>query len=417
MNLRRKRRIMDIKISLKNTDITRTEIDEKKQPANSALDSLWSGKLDMTGWVQAPLKQDKEELDYILNVADIVKSEAELMVVIGIGGSYMSAKAAIEALPKAEDGIDVRFAGINFCSPYHRELMNEMSRKETVLCVVSKSGNTMEIRAAFDIFRALMEKKYGSREAAAGRIITITDKHSGALREETDREGYVSFEIPGNIGGRYSAMTPAGLFPMAVAGIDIRALIEGEKAAASSPEWDRNATDYAIARMLMMEKGKQVETIEFYDPRLTFLGEWMKQLYGESEGKEGKGLFPVTLNFSTDLHSMGQFLQQGSQVFFETVIVVDEYEEEITIPSGPLAGKTLEDLNRAAFQGVAEAHRQAGIQVIELRIPKLDAYHYGQLLYFLQTTCAVTGMLMGVDPFDQPGVEDYKREMRKALGQ
>lgn len=417
MNLRRKRRIMDIKISLKNTDITRTEIDEKKQPANSALDSLWSGRLDMTGWVQAPLKQDKEELDYILNVADIVKSEAELMVVIGIGGSYMSAKAAIEALPKAEDGIDVRFAGINFCSPYHRELMNEMSRKETVLCVVSKSGNTMEIRAAFDIFRDLMEKKYGSREAAAGRIITITDKHSGALREETDREGYVSFEIPGNIGGRYSAMTPAGLLPMAVAGIDIRALIEGEKAAASSPEWDRNATDYAIARMLMMEKGKQVETIEFYDPRLTFLGEWMKQLYGESEGKEGKGLFPVTLNFSTDLHSMGQFLQQGSQVFFETVIVVDEYEEEITIPSGPLAGKTLEDLNRAAFQGVAEAHRQAGIQVIELRIPKLDAYHYGQLLYFLQTTCAVTGMLMGVDPFDQPGVEDYKREMRKALGQ
>ncbi len=408
---------MDIKISLKNTDITRTEIDEKKQPANSALDSLWSGRLDMTGWVQAPLKQDKEELDYILNVADIVKSEAELMVVIGIGGSYMSAKAAIEALPKAEDGIDVRFAGINFCSPYHRELMNEMSRKETVLCVVSKSGNTMEIRAAFDIFRDLMEKKYGSREAAAGRIITITDKHSGALREETDREGYVSFEIPGNIGGRYSAMTPAGLLPMAVAGIDIRALIEGEKAAASSPEWDRNATDYAIARMLMMEKGKQVETIEFYDPRLTFLGEWMKQLYGESEGKEGKGLFPVTLNFSTDLHSMGQFLQQGSQVFFETVIVVDEYEEEITIPSGPLAGKTLEDLNRAAFQGVAEAHRQAGIQVIELRIPKLDAYHYGQLLYFLQTTCAVTGMLMGVDPFDQPGVEDYKREMRKALGQ
>lgn len=408
---------MDIKVSLKNTDITREEMSGKKQVANSALDSLWSGEMDMTGWVQAPLKQDKADLDYILNVADIVKSEAELMVVIGIGGSYMSAKAATEALPKAEDGIDVRFAGINFCSPYHRELMNEMSRKETVLCVVSKSGNTMEIRATFDIFRDMMEKKYGSREAAARRIITITDKHSGTLREETDREGYVSFEIPGDIGGRYSAMTPAGLFPMAVAGIDIRALIEGEKAAASSPEWDSSATDYAIARMLMMEKGKQIEIIEFYDPRLTFLGEWMKQLYGESEGKEGRGLFPATLNFSTDLHSMGQFLQQGSQIFFETVIVVDVYEEEIVIPAGPLAGKTLEDLNRAAFQGVTEAHRQAGIQVIEIRIPKLDAYHYGQLLYFLQTTCAVTGMLMGVNPFDQPGVEDYKREMRKALGQ
>ena len=167
----------------------------------------------------------------------------------------------------------------------------------------------------------------------------------------------------------------------------------------------------------MIEQSKMIETIEFYDPRLTFLGEWMKQLYGESEGKDGKGLFPATLNFSTDLHSMGQFLQQGNQIFFETVIVVDEYEEEIMIPAGPLAGKTLEDLNRAAVQGVTAAHRQAGIQVLEIHIPKLDAYHYGQLLYFLQTTCAITGMLMGVDPFDQPGVEDYKREMRKVLGQ
>ena len=408
---------MDIKINLKNTDIKEEDIAAKKQQANAGLDKLWSGELDFTGWVQAPLKMDKEELDYILNVADIVKTEAQLMVVIGIGGSYMSAKAAIEALPKTEMGIDVRFAGINFCSPYHRQLMDEMSRKETVLCVVSKSGNTMEIRAAFDILKELMEKKYGSKEAAARRIITITDKESGTLRAETDAEGYVSFEIPGDIGGRYSALTPAGLFPMAVAGIDIRALIEGEKAAAVSPEWDKDATDYAIARQLMIEEGKAIETIEFYDPRLTFLGEWMKQLYGESEGKDGKGLFPATLNFSTDLHSMGQFLQQGSQIFFETVIVVDEYEEEIVIPAGVLAGKTLEDLNRAAVQGVTAAHRQAGIQVIEIHIPKLDAYHYGQLLYFLQTTCAITGMLMGVDPFDQPGVEDYKREMRKALGQ
>lgn len=275
----------------------------------------------------------------------------------------------------------------------------------------------MEIRATFDIMKDLMEKKYGSKEAAARRIITITDKESGTLRAETNEAGYVNFEIPGDIGGRYSAMTPAGLFPMAVAGIDIRALIEGEKAAAVSPEWDKEATDYAIARQLMIEQGKMIETIEFYDPRLTYLGEWMKQLYGESEGKDGKGLFPATLNFSTDLHSMGQFLQQGNQIFFETVIVIDEYEEEIMIPAGPLAGKTLEDLNRAAVQGVTAAHRQAGIQVIEIHIPKLDAYHYGQVLYFLQTTCAITGMLMGVDPFDQPGVEDYKREMRKVLGQ
>lgn len=408
---------MDIKIDLQNTDLTAEEIKGKKNDAEAALDRLWSGKEAMTGWVEAPLHQDKAELERLLNVADLVKQEAQLMVVIGIGGSYMGAKAAIEALPKDDDGIEVRFAGINFCSPYHRQLMDEMSRKETVLCVISKSGNTMEIRAAFDILRDLMEKKYGSKEAAARRIIAITDRESGTLREEVNREGYVSFEVPGDIGGRYSALTPAGLFPMAVAGVDVRALIEGEAAMASSPDWDKDACDYAIARFLLMEQGKQIETIEFYDPRLTYLGEWMKQLYGESEGKEGRGLFPATLNFSTDLHSMGQFLQQGNQIFFETVIVIDEYEEEIVIPQGVLQGKTLEDLNRAAVKGVTAAHRQAGIPVIEIRLPKLDAYHYGQLLYFLQTTCAVTGMLMGVDPFNQPGVEDYKREMRRELGQ
>lgn len=408
---------MDIKINLQGTALAQDAIKSKKADVSQALDRLWSGKEEMTGWVEAPLHQDQAELDRLLNVADLVKQEAELMVVIGIGGSYMSAKAAIEALPKAEDGIDVKFAGINFCSPYHKMLMDEMSRKETVLCVISKSGNTLEVRAAFDMLRDLMERKYGSKEAAAKKIIAITDRQSGTLREEANREGYVSFEIPQDIGGRYSAMTPAGLFPMAVAGIDVRALIEGEAAMASSPDWDNSACDYAITRYLLMEQGKQVETVEFYDPRLTYLGEWMKQLYGESEGKEGRGLFPVTLNFSRDLHSMGQFLQQGSQIFFETVIVIDEYEEELVIPQGVLAGKTLEDLNRAAVKGVIAAHRKAGVPIIEIHIPKLDAYYYGQLLYFLQTTCAVTGMLMGINPFDQPGVEDYKREMRRALGQ
>lgn len=405
---------MDIKVSLKNTDISAGSIAGKKQQAKEAFDKLWSDTLDMTGWVQAPIKQDERELERIISIADDVKKKAELMIVIGIGGSYMGAKAALEALPKSEEGIDVRFAGINFCSHYHRQLMSEVNEKETVLCVISKSGNTTEIKAAFGIMKDLMEKKYG-KQGAAERIIAITDKTSGALRQETEEAGYVSFEIPPDIGGRYSAMTAAGLFPMAVGGIDIRALVAGEKAAAESPAWGEDAADYAIARILMMEQGKQIETIEFYDPRLTYLGEWMKQLYGESEGKEGKGLFPATLNFSTDLHSMGQFLQQGSQIFFETVVTIDEYDDEITIPAGPLEGKTMEDLNRAAMQGVTAAHRQAGIQVIEIHLPKLDAYNYGQLLYFLQTTCALTAMMMGVDPFNQPGVEDYKREMRKVL--
>lgn len=411
---------MDIKVNLQGTDIDRKEIDAKKADVGRALDRLWSGKEDMTGWVQAPLQQNKEDLDYLLNVADMVKQEAELMIVIGIGGSYMGAKAAIEALvpgdPAARgDGIDVRFAGINFCSSYHKQLMAEAARKETVLCVISKSGNTLEIKAAFDIFKAFMEEKYGSKEAAAKRIITITDKETGALRAETIKEGYVSMEIPRDIGGRYSAMTAAGLFPMAVAGIDVRVFIEGHRVMATSPDWDKKGTDYAIARYLMLEQGKHIETIEFFDCRLHYLGEWMKQLYGESEGKEGKGLYPATLDFSTDLHSMGQFLQEGSRIFFETAVLIDEYDDELEIPRGDLAGKTLEDLNRAATAGVITAHRNAGNPVIEIHLPKLDAYYYGQLLYFLETTCAVTAMLMGVEPFNQPGVEEYKKEMRKEL--
>lgn len=419
---------MDIKVNLQGSNITKEEIEAKKAEAGKALDRLWSGKEDMTGWVKAPLNQNKEELDYLLNVADIVKQEAQLMIVIGIGGSYMGAKAAIEALVPGSginanaagaaapvDGIDVRFAGINFCSAYHKQLMAEAARKETVLCVISKSGNTLEIKAAFDIFKSFLEKKYGSKEAAAKRIITITDKESGALRAETTREGYVSMEIPRDIGGRYSAMTAAGLFPMAVAGIDVRALIEGEKAMANSPDWDKDGTDYAITRYLMLEKGKNIETMVFFDCRLHYLGEWLKQLYGESEGKDGKGLYPASLDFSTDLHSMGQFLQQGSPVFFETAVLVDEYDDELEIPQGDLAGKTLEDLNRAAVAGVITAHRNAGNSVIEIHMPTLDAYYYGQLLYFFQTTCAVTAMLMGVTPFDQPGVEEYKKEMRKEL--
>lgn len=405
---------MDINVSLKNTDIKADDIAKKKNMANAALDKLCSGKLDMTGWVNAEARHDNDELERILQVADDVRKKAELMVVIGIGGSYMGAKAALEALPKSEEGIDVRFAGINFCSYYHRQLMSEMEKKETVLCVISKSGNTIEVEVAFMIMKGLLEKKYGA-SGAAERIIVINDKASGALRREANEAGYISFEVPGDIGGRYSATTAAGLFPMAVGGLDIRAIVEGEKAAAQDFSCRENAAEYAIARMHMMEQGKQVEAIEFYDSRLMYLGEWIKQLYGESEGKDGKGLFPVTLNFSTDLHSLGQFLQQGSQIFFETVISVDEYDDEIMIPAGHLQGKSMEDLNRAAMHGVTAAHRQAGIQIVDIHMHRLDSYNYGQLLYFLQISCAITAMMMNVDPFDQPGVEDYKREMRKVL--
>ncbi|MDO4545412.1 MAG: glucose-6-phosphate isomerase [Bacillota bacterium] len=405
---------MELNINLENMRLTAEELAAGKPDASSALDRLWSGREPMTGWVQAPLHRDEALLEELLNAADLIKEQAELLIVIGVGGSYMGAKAAIEALPKTDTAIDVKFAGINFCSEYHRQLSEELHKKETALCVISKSGNTLEIRAAFDFLKAEMIKKYGAEETAE-RIVTITDRETGSLRAETESEGYLSFEVPDDIGGRYSAMTPAGLLPMAVAGIDIRALLEGAEAMAVSPAWDTNGMDYAIARKLMMERGKKIEVVEFYDPRLNYLGEWIKQLYGESEGKEGKGLFPATLSFSRDLHSMGQFLQQGSQIFFETVIAVDEYDLELEIPQGPLKGKTFEDLNRAAFHGVLEAHKKSGIPVAEIHLLRLDALHYGQLLYFLETSCAVTAMLMDVDPFDQPGVEDYKREMHRAL--
>ena len=408
---------MDVHVNLEGLPLREEEIAELKQDSAAALDRLWSGEMPMTGWVKAPIEQDQEELKYLLDLADIIRSEAELMVVLGIGGSYMGAKAAIEALPKSEPGIEVRFLGINFCTDYYREVLEEVKRKNTIVCAISKSGNTMEIRAALEVIKPLMEQKYGSKEAAARRIIAITDPEKGSLREEANEMDYVTLVLPEDIGGRYSMMTPAGLLPMAVAGIDIRELLRGAETMATSPAWDSYAPEYAIARYLMHTRQKKaVEAVAFSHSRMHYFGEWLKQLYGESEGKEGKGLWPATLEFSTDLHSMGQFLQQGSPIFFETMLIFDEYDDEILIPGGPQAGMTIEDLNDAMMDGVIRAHRNGGVPVIEIHVPQLTPYYFGQLVYFMETTCAITAMLMDVNPFDQPGVEDYKREMRKNCG-
>ena len=407
---------MDIKVMTEGLGLDQNAVLEKREEASKALDRLWSGQEDMTGWVQAPLNVDKQELDYILNAADVVRHEADLFVVVGIGGSYLGAKAAIEALPKAEMGTHVRFFGTNFCTDYYREVMAEIKEKRPIICVVSKSGNTTEIRAAFDTLKPILEEKYKSKEAANKRIIAVTDETSGSLRKEAEENGYETFVIPKDIGGRYSALTPAGLLPMAVSGIDIRELLRGAKDMATSPAWDDDGTNYAICRHLLQKQGKTMEVIAMCHSRLGYLGEWIKQLYGESEGKNGQGLWPATLTFSTDLHSMGQYIQQGRQNFFETIVSVDDPEYTITVPEGSLKGKSILELNQAMIGGVINAHRGAGIPVAEIHIPKLDPYHYGQLLYFLETTCAVTAMLDGVNPFDQPGVEAYKSEMRKLLG-
>lgn len=406
---------MEIKVLTDKTGIEKSEILALRGDAGKALDRLWSGREPMTGWVQAPMKNSGDLLERVLAISDIIRNEAELLVVIGIGGSYLGAKAAIEALPKYERGIPVRFLGFNLCSDYYLETLEEIKSKKTMVCVISKSGNTMEVRTALEIVKPLLEERYGSPEAAAKRILAITGSPEGALGREAEEMGYTTLEIPDDIGGRYSVFTSAGLLPMAVSGIDIRMLLKGAADCANSPDWDGDAADYAISRFLLQEKGKEVEFIELCHSRLNYLGEWMKQLYGESEGKEGGGLLPSTLVFSTDLHSMGQYLQQGRQIFMETMVIVDNPVKEIPVPEGPQKGKNVSDISRAMISGVIKAHRAIGIPVVEIHLPVLDAYQYGQLLYFLETTCAITAMLQGINPFDQPGVESYKAEMHKML--
>lgn len=405
---------MDIKLDLSKSGLTEEDIRQQKERAGAALDKLWSGKEDFTGWVKLPLEYDKGELERILTVSDVIRSQCSLLIVIGIGGSYLGAKAAIDALEKEPGSPEVKFAGINLSAVYHQRLLLEMQKKEVCLCVISKSGTTVETTATFNIFKKALIEKYGKEEAVQ-RIYAVTDKENGALRQETEEEGYTSFVIPSDIGGRYSVLTPVGLLPIAVSGVDIKQLMAGAEAMASSTDWDFHGTDYAIARYLMLQQGKAVEAIQHYEPDLKYFVEWIKQLFGESEGKDGTGLFPAGLELTADLHSMGQFLQEGSRVFFETVLNIEKSPVDLEVPSGPLAGKTLNQLNQAATKGVIKAHSDAGISVIRIDIPSLTAYYYGQLIYFFETTCAVTATLMGVNPFNQPGVEAYKKEMKKEI--
>lgn len=406
---------MDIIVKTDNTGVEKADVQRLRPDASKALDRLWSGSEAMSGWVKAPIDPDESELERIQSIADIIKDEAQLMVVIGIGGSYLGARAAIEALPKTSPGIPVKFLGNDLCTDHYLEMIEEIKEKNTIVCVISKSGNTMEVRTAFEIVKPIMAQKYGSEEEAAKRIIAVTDAENGALRAESKAKGYSTLTIPADVGGRYSVLTPAGLLPIAVSGIDIRQLLSGARDCANSPDWDYAATDYAIIRYIMQQRGKEVEFLEMCHSRLRYFGEWIKQLFGESEGKSGSGLLPSVLQFSTDLHSMGQYLQEGRQIFMETLFIVDEPSTTVTIPGGPQKGRSVAELNDAMIRGVTGAHREAGIPIVEIHILELDAYNYGQLLYFLETTCAVTAMLSGVDPFNQPGVEAYKREMHRLL--
>ena len=309
---------MELKVDLSKSRVDISQIKELRKKADEAMELLWSGKEELTGWVKLPLHYDIEELENIIHTADKIKDQCELFIVIGIGGSYLGAKAIIHAL--ADKGIPgrpcVKFAGNNISATYHSELIEEMKLKDTCICIISKSGTTTEPLIAFSILKEELVKKYGKFEANR-RIYAITDNKKGELRKEVEKEGYVSFVVPDDIGGRYSVLTPVGLLPMAVGGIDVRELLKGAEKMAKDPLWDYEAVDYAITRYCLLKKGKSIEIFEYYEPQLLYFTEWLKQLFGESEGKNNTGLFPASLQFTSDLHSMGQFLQEGSQVFLK----------------------------------------------------------------------------------------------------
>ena len=375
---------------------------------------------DYTGWVNWPFTMPEAWMKDMKKAAEDVRAKCDKLIVIGIGGSYLGSAAVSEALGGSRPGCpELVFAGNNMSGYYHAGLRDIVDKNDVCLCVVSKSGGTMESRLAFSILKDWMYEKYGKEETAK-RIVAVTDPKKGILREEADREGYVTFEIPGNIGGRFSAFTPGIMFPLAVAGIDIEAFVKGSADIAEDEAFWKEAIGYAVIRYALLEAGKKIEIYEYYDPSLRLIGEWCKQLFGESEGKDGKGLFPASLTFSTDLHSMGQFIQQGTPIVFETIFNVLKRDKDVMVPesAGPeLAGRSLNDINAMAVKGVMAAHAKADIPMIKIDIEEVSEYSLGQLLYFLMMTCAVTGKLMGVDPFNQPGVEDYKQEIRNLLGQ
>ena len=411
---------MKIKLNLDYVNKGIYENKDISEKAASIRKELLKDKEAFTGWTNWPSTMPADWMKDMLKVADDIRSKCDKLIVIGIGGSYLGTAAVIEALGGSKPGCpEILYAGNNMSGYYLADFKTVVEDNDVCLCVVSKSGGTMESRLAFSVLKNWMYEKYG-REETAKRIVAITDPEKGILREESDREGYVTFEIPGNIGGRYSAFTPGIMFPLAVGGIDIEKFVQGAKDISINDAFWMEGLKYAQTRFALSESGKDIEIFEYYDPSLTLIGEWCKQLFGESEGKEGKGIFPASLTFSTDLHSMGQFLQEGNQIFFETIINVLNRDKDVVVPesAGPeLAGRSLNDINAMAVKGVMAAHAKADIPMIRIDIEEINEYALGQLLYFFMMTAAVTGKLMGIDPFNQPGVEDYKQEIRNLLGQ
>ncbi|MEN1937440.1 glucose-6-phosphate isomerase [Paenibacillus sp. 102] len=387
---------------------------------------------DFLGWVDLPLNYDKDEFSRIKQAAERIRSNSDALIVIGIGGSYLGARAAIEALShtfhnQMNDMTQVYFAGQNISSTYVSHLLELLEDKDISINVISKSGTTTEPAIAFRIFREYMEKKYGKEEARK-RIYATTDQEKGALKTLADEEGYETFIIPDDVGGRFSVLTAVGLLPIATAGLNIDKMMEGAAAAAhkyNNPELLTNESyQYAAVRNALYRKGKSIELLVNYEPSLHYVSEWWKQLFGESEGKDQKGLFPASVDFTTDLHSMGQYVQEGRRDLIETVLQIKKPKIELTVQEelanldglNFLAGKTMDEINKKAFQGTVLAHVDGGVPNMSVELDQLNEFTFGEMVYFFEKACGISGLLLGVNPFDQPGVEAYKKNMFALLG-
>ena len=391
---------------------------------------------DFLGWIDLPVDYDKEEFDRILKAAEKIKNDSEVLLVIGIGGSYLGARAAIEFLRHSFYNVipkevrktpEIYFVGNSISSTYIKHLMDVIGDRDFSINMISKSGTTTEPAIAFRVFKEMLEKKYGKAEAAK-RIYATTDKAKGSLKNLANEEGYESFVVPDNVGGRFSVLTAVGLLPIAVSGADIVKLMEGAQSARetalTAPFEENDALKYAAVRNILLRKGKVIEIMANYEPSVHFISEWWKQLYGESEGKDQKGIFPASVDLTTDLHSMGQFIQDGSRNIFETVINIETSRETITINEEAtdldglnyLAGKTVDFVNKSAMNGTILAHTDGNVPNTVVNVPEVNEFFLGQLFYFFEFACGVSGYTLGVNPFNQPGVESYKKNMFALLG-
>ncbi|MCD8118771.1 MAG: glucose-6-phosphate isomerase [Lachnospiraceae bacterium] len=391
---------------------------------------------DFLGWVDLPVDYDKEEFDRIKAAAKKIQSDSDVLLVIGIGGSYLGARAAIEFLKHSFYNVvdksvrkapEIYFVGNSISSSYLSDLLDVIEGKDFSVNIISKSGTTTEPAIAFRIFKKKLEEKYGKAEAAK-RIYATTDKARGALKNLSNEEGYETFVVPDDVGGRYSVLTAVGLLPIAVSGADIDALMagaaSGRERALNAPFAENDALQYAAVRNILLRKNKSVEIVCNYEPSLHYISEWWKQLYGESEGKDQKGIFPAAVDLTTDLHSMGQFIQDGARIMFETVLNVETPKHEIVIEEEPvdldglnyLAGKSMDFVNKSAMNGTILAHTDGNVPNLMVSIPEQNEFYLGELFYFFEFACGVSGYLLGVNPFNQPGVESYKKNMFALLG-